>query len=394
MNPESTRPSRESGEDVHGPDAAAESPPGPEEGSPAGGARDHEQAGAGVARPAELSGAAGASADGAASSATAAAQAPPVATAAPKPGDKEQPVDPAPAPEAIPSVLPEDRPPAPLLAKTGKPRSTARLLAAGVALLAIVVSALFYASHRKGTLVAGKRETSAGLASAAAVVEAPPKATVDPGAREEERAAVRDVGAALAQLTTRLDRIEKEHAALGQRIEQNAAPGLSTSGLADVTARLDALEKKLSAPAAAAPALGAVTQRLDKLEKRAAPSPAPDLAEIRTRLDRLEKKVSAASSVAALPPASPRHATGAARAQSLSPAEAAAPYAPRPMLQGYSVEDVQDGVAVVDSRYGQVQVAPGDFLPGAGRVLRIERRGSGWTVVTSGGVIASGFPPY
>ena len=323
---------------------------------------------------------------------------PPVATAGPRAGDKEQPADPAPAPEAIPTLRPEDRPPAPRPAQTGKPRSKARLLAAGVALLAIAGAAFFYASHRKGTLIAEKRETSAGLASAGDVVEAPPKTFVDPAAREEERAAVRDAGAALARLTTRLDRIEKEHDArfdaLGQRIDQNAASGLSASGLAEVTARLDALEKKVSAPAAPVPALGAVAQRLDKLEKRAAPSPAPDLAEIRTRLDRLEKKVAAASSVAALPPAASRHAAGAARVQSSPPTEAAGPYAPRPMLQGYSVEDVQDGVAVVDSRYGPVQVAPGDYLPGAGRVLRIERRGGDWTVVTSGGVIASGFPPY
>lgn len=60
------------------------------------------------------------------------------------------------------------------------------------------------------------------------------------------------------------------------------------------------------------------------------------------------------------------------------------------LLRDYSVEDVRFGIAVVDSRYGSQQVAPGDTIPGAGRVLRIERRGANWFVVTSLGVIASG----
>ncbi len=64
------------------------------------------------------------------------------------------------------------------------------------------------------------------------------------------------------------------------------------------------------------------------------------------------------------------------------------------MLRGYTVDDVQGGMAVVDSRFGPQQVAPGDFIPGAGRVLRIERRGGGWFVLTSRGVIASGPAPY
>ena len=51
-------------------------------------------------------------------------------------------------------------------------------------------------------------------------------------------------------------------------------------------------------------------------------------------------------------------------------------------------------MAVVDSRYGAQQVGPGVFIPGAGRVLRIERRNGDWFVVTSRGVIAGGQGPY
>ena len=66
------------------------------------------------------------------------------------------------------------------------------------------------------------------------------------------------------------------------------------------------------------------------------------------------------------------------------------PTNPGPLLRDYSVENVRDGVAVVDSRYGPQEVAPGDLIPGAGRVLRIEKRGGDWFVLTSRGVIASG----
>ena len=79
--------------------------------------------------------------------------------------------------------------------------------------------------------------------------------------------------------------------------------------------------------------------------------------------------------------------------------EASAPYQtarsddPGPLLRDYSVEFVRDGVAVVDTRSGPHEVAPGDSVPGAGRVLRIERRGGVWFVVTSRGVIGSGPAP-
>ena len=68
--------------------------------------------------------------------------------------------------------------------------------------------------------------------------------------------------------------------------------------------------------------------------------------------------------------------------------------AAKPVLRNYSVSDVQDGFAVVESRYGSQEVAPGDFIPGAGRVLRIERRGGDWYIVTSNGVIGRGSGPY
>ena len=74
--------------------------------------------------------------------------------------------------------------------------------------------------------------------------------------------------------------------------------------------------------------------------------------------------------------------------------EATRPGAQGPALRGFSIVDVRDGVAVINNRYGWQRVAPGDLVPGAGRVLRIERRGGDWFVVTSLGTIGEGPAPY
>jgi len=57
------------------------------------------------------------------------------------------------------------------------------------------------------------------------------------------------------------------------------------------------------------------------------------------------------------------------------------------------LDRIEHEYAVVDSRDGPQEVAPGDSIPGAGRVLRIEKRGGDWFVLTSRGVIASGPAP-
>jgi hypothetical protein len=60
------------------------------------------------------------------------------------------------------------------------------------------------------------------------------------------------------------------------------------------------------------------------------------------------------------------------------------------MLHSYQLIDVQGDYALVEGRDGPQQVGPGDILPGAGRVVRLERRGRDWVLVTSVGVISGG----
>ena len=122
-----------------------------------------------------------------------------------------------------------------------------------------------------------------------------------------------------------------------------------------------------------------------------------EITDITTRLDKLEKQRFVAappSSAKPLLPASQRQSTPMARAGPSTSIQRARPSSPTPLLQNYTIEDVRDGIAVVDSRYGSQQVAPGDFIPGAGRVLRIERRGEDWIVVTSLGIISGGPGAY
>ena len=124
-----------------------------------------------------------------------------------------------------------------------------------------------------------------------------------------------------------------------------------------------------------------------------AAAPASEIADLATRLNKLEKRAALPATSSAKPPATPKKSSLVARAEPAAPNETARSDNPGPVLRDYSVEDVRDGIAVVDSRYGPQEVAAGDFIPGAGRVLRIEKRGGEWFVLTSRGVIASGPAP-
>jgi hypothetical protein len=61
------------------------------------------------------------------------------------------------------------------------------------------------------------------------------------------------------------------------------------------------------------------------------------------------------------------------------------------ILQDWTVDDVQDGRALVESRYGGVfDVGAGSILPGLGRVDTIKRQDGRWVVLTARGAITSG----
>jgi hypothetical protein len=266
------------------------------------------------------------------------------------------------------------------------------LLRTGLVLFGIFCASAIYAPP--WTFAAIKSQAIAGLVSTVDLVKAPLEAITGQSEREEQRTTMRDLGAALTQVTIRLDQIEHVYGArmdrLGEHMDQNAS----------LAARLDALEtdaseKKVAVPAAPASELADITTRLNKLEKSVSAAPASESADIMARLSRLEKRaaVPAASLATPLPPVAPKQLTVTSRAEPSASYEIARLESPLPLLRDYRVEGVWDGVAIVYSRYGPQEVALGDYIPGAGRVLRIERRGGNWFVVTSRGAIASGRAP-
>jgi hypothetical protein len=218
-------------------------------------------------------------------------------------------------------------------------------LAAGLALVAAVAAAGAYDHARQSSLLTAKADESRSLAQTVKLLEDRIGAIEAARTRDEnpdlrklaaeikaEGGAARDLGGALAQLTARIDRVDHDHGA-----------------------------------------------RLDKLADRIDHESTARIADLSTRLDKLEKRQAA-------PPAKPDPGVSTETTGSL-----ARPQAP---LRGYWLVEVENGAAIVDGRDGPQQVAPGDFLPGAGRVQRIERRGQGWVVVTTSGLIVADQPPF
>src|SRR5579872_1710906 len=184
----------------------------------------------------------------------------------------------------------------------------------------------------------------------------------------------RDVATTITQLNARLDRLEREQEArlekLGERVDHDAAARSTETQArsADLTARIEKLEKA---------DLGG---RIDKIEK----------ADLAARLDKIEKKA-AAQTAAVTPPTPPQKETSivAAAAPGVSndvTGSIEKPHSTAP-IRGWFLTEMRSGSAIVENRQGLHEVAPGDVLPGAGKVERFEKRGRDWVVVTDAGVI-------
>jgi hypothetical protein len=61
-----------------------------------------------------------------------------------------------------------------------------------------------------------------------------------------------------------------------------------------------------------------------------------------------------------------------------------------PVVEGWSLRRVYGSdAALVEGRYGVVEIVPGDLVPGLGRIQEIKRQDGHWVVVTSRGLIVS-----
>jgi hypothetical protein len=75
-----------------------------------------------------------------------------------------------------------------------------------------------------------------------------------------------------------------------------------------------------------------------------------------------------------------------------SPPSSVAPQAvlKPPVVDGWALRKVYNAdAALVEGRYGVVEIAPGDLVPGLGRIQEIKRQDGRWVVVTSRGLIIS-----
>jgi hypothetical protein len=294
-------------------------------------------------------------------------------------------------------------------------------LAAALALLVLLGAGAVYERMHQTALLASKLQENEHLVSTVSnlterldTIEASRarEETADVrkvlGELKQSASATRDASAAVTQLASRLDRVEHEQSArldkLGERVDHE-----SSARLADLAARVDKLEKKAALPAvaAAAPApkaapaadvsaaIAQLTSRMDKLGDRIEHESSAQFAELSARMDKFEKNAAPATlaSAAPTPPSKPAAAPG--KPDTIVSNETTGSIdKPRPPLRGYVVVGVGDGFAVIEGREGTMQVAAGDTIPGLGRVLRVERRGREWEVVTSAGVIGGEAGPY
>ena len=175
-----------------------------------------------------------------------------------------------------------------------------------------------------------------------------------------------DSAAALAQMAQKLDRADRDSG-------QKTATGVDADDLRALKKSVDALKDGLGqAKTDSAAALAQIAQRLDRVEHE----PTAKVAQVSDRLDRSERRTVV-----------PADATG-----SISPRSATA-LPPKPAaIPGFAVRDVSDGAALIEGRNGLFEISPGDSIPGVGLVQSIERRGRGWAVITSRGVISSAQP--
>lgn len=177
-----------------------------------------------------------------------------------------------------------------------------------------------------------------------------------------------DIGALKTNVEALRAAVAQEQAAGGVRGVEKSLDALKT--------RLDAVRTETSGQ------LAELSTKVDRLQRD------PAQREVAERLDRIEKLTSSmlpTGSVGPLVKAATQDRNPAAPAKA-PPQNAEAPKRPA-LITSWVVRDVYDGVALVENARGSIEVALGDTIPGAGVVKTIERRGGGWIVITSRGLV-------
>jgi uncharacterized protein YidB (DUF937 family) len=241
---------------------------------------------------------------------------------------------------------------------------------------------------------------------------APPVATQESVARTEMLRAAQEMAGDIRALKAN---VEAWRAAQSQ-------PGKDAAALEGLQTRLDAVKAETGA------SIAELAGKVENMQRE----PEAKLSQVIERLDRIEHQIAAPLATASLgaasapgkavagkpaqpavvqgrPPLENAHGQGkkGGRGDAFDPSKnPTAPGVPRPLgslasaestpqlITNWVVRDVYAGVAVVESPRGSMEVAPGELIPGAGTVKSIERRGGGWIVITSRGLIDSARDRY
>lgn len=230
---------------------------------------------------------------------------------------------------------------------------------------------------------------------------------LDPsGAQKKAATLSRDVGALkseISRLQKALDQSRSSQAQLSKQAAGQAAAGQDE--VKSLKAEIASLQKTLDASREASSAkIEQLSARVEKSKDDAA-----HVAELRERLDRVEKQASlekarSAKEIEKKAEAAPEVTGSISRDDKPTAPSAAAPEErdakrdekPRDergldaggkIVRNWTVREVVRGVALLEGRYGMIEVVRGARAPGIGRVRSIERRDGQWVVVTDRGLV-------
>jgi hypothetical protein len=189
-----------------------------------------------------------------------------------------------------------------------------------------------------------------------------------------------------ATLEASVARIDSDLQALKTGSEQGGQPGQS-QGLDSQTAeRLDRLERAEAESSAKIVRLNEATERM-RVAMQAAPGmpQLPPPAASPSRETTGSATSGPASAFGAIRPTATATATATTAAATVKPVDAGK----LPVVQGWSLRDVNHGLALIEGRNGFYEVYAGDPIPGLGRVDSIKRQDGRWVVVTTKGLVVS-----
>jgi hypothetical protein len=206
-----------------------------------------------------------------------------------------------------------------------------------------------------------------------------PKPPASPSIAQQERIERAELAREVQKMAADIRALQASMETLRDEQGQAAKTRSSFDGL---TARLDAVRNEASA------AIAAMAVKAERVQRE----PEAKMPQVIDRLDRLERKLTTSAAMASAAPAAAgatqRTAQIAADPARL-PQDGADGSRKSHLITNWVVRDVYGGIALLESTHGTIEVAPGEIVPGAGRVKSIERRGPGWIVITSQGLVDS-----